>query len=208
MKKIVYLFLLFIATQAAAQTPEQEAKKILDQVGTKVKASKGITAKITLKSISAKGKDMGAQSGNISMKANKYVLKKGKSEVVCDGVNVYTFDGAKTITVASLEESSGSLSPQKILSGSYDKDFSYTLVSKAGNSYQIDLKPLDARKNFTKASLFIDKKQSMITKAKVVDKTNNVTELIIANLNLSANLPDASFKFNKAKYPADVEVLD
>jgi len=208
MKKLMFIAAATIVAFSSTAQNDAAAKKVLDGVSAKVKASKGITANITLKSISAKGKDMGVQSGTMRMKADKYLLNKGKTEVLCDGKNIYTYDGSKTITVATVEESSASLSPQKLLSGSYDKDFNYKLVNSKGNSFEIDVKPIDNRKNFVKATLFIDKVKNMITKAKVQDKSNNITELIIANLNTSAVLPDKDFQFNKAKYPKDVELLD
>ncbi|MDB5210493.1 MAG: hypothetical protein JWQ30_1320 [Sediminibacterium sp.] len=184
------------------------AKKVLDAVGTKVKAAKGITAKCTLNSFTSKGKPNGSQSISLRMKADKYVLTQGKTEIICDGKDVYRFDGEKTITKSSVEESSQTLSPQKLLAGAYDKDFTYQLVSSKGSFYEIEMKPIDNRKNFQKVNLFIDKTKSTFSKARILDKSNNVTEVKISNLNLGATVPDAIFIFNKNKYPKDVEILD
>lgn len=184
------------------------ARKVLDAVGTKVKAAKGITATCTLTSISARGKANGTQSASLMMKGERYYLKQGKTEIVCDGVNVYRYDGEKTITKSSVEEGSQTLSPQKLLAGAYDKDFTYHLVSSAGQYYEIEMKPIDTRKNFQKVNLFIDKSKSTFAKARILDKSNNITEVKISNLNLNAKVPDALLTFNKGKYPKDVEVLD
>jgi len=211
MKKIYAALLLFamfgIALSASAQN-DPNAKKVLDAVSTKVKSFKGITGGFTLKSFNNKGKANGTKTGNISIKGQKYLLKQGKTEIICDGSKVYNYDGNKTITVSSADESNKTLSPQKIISGSYDKEFTYKLVSSAGNFYEIELKPTDARKNFQKVNVFVDKAKNIITKAKVLDKSNNTLEFSFSNLNTNATLADSLFVFNKSKYPADVEVLD
>ena len=209
MKKISLLLsaiLLFINVILSQNDPA--AKKILDAVGAKVKASKGISANCTLNSITSKGKLNGTKTIILLMKGEKYNLKQNKSEIICDGQNVYSYDGDKTITKAPAEESAQSLNPQKLLSGSYDKDFSYKLISSAGTFYEIEMKPLDARKNFQKVNLFINKSNSTFAKARILDKSNNITELKINTINLSAPVAESSFIFNKSRYPKDAELLD
>jgi outer membrane lipoprotein carrier protein len=209
MKKICTLLLAVVvmANISFAQN-DPAAKKILDGVSTKVKSFKAITGSFSIKSVTSKGKANGTKTGTISIKGSKYVLKQGKTEVLCDGTKTYSYDGSKTITVADADESSKSLTPQKILSGSYDKEFTYKLVSSAGTFNEIELKPIDTRKNFQKVNIFVDKAKGIITKAKVLDKSNNTIEFSFTNLNTSATVADSVFVFNKSKYPKDVEVLD
>ena len=209
MKKLYACCLCLLAlTGTAFSQNDPAAKKVLDAVGTKVKASKGITANCTLNSFTSKGKANGSQAISLQMKGEKYFLKQGKTEIICDGSNVYRFDGEKTITKSAVDESSQTLSPQKLLAGAYDKDFAYKLISSAGPFYEIEMKPIDNRKNFQKVNLFIDKAKNIFAKARILDKSNNITEVKMANLNLNAIIADSKFVFNKAKYPKDVEVLD
>ncbi len=77
-----------------------------------------------------------------------------------------------------------------------------------GNFNFFELKPLDARKNFQKVTVFVDKAKSLITKAVILDKSNNTLQVSFTNINTSANLADNLFVFNKGKYPEDVEILD
>ena len=201
----LFSFCTFFFTQAQN---DPNAKKVIDAFGSKVKASKGITASFSLKSFSSKGKANGSKALSLSMRGEKYVLKQGKTEIICDGKNVYNFDGAKTITKSAVEESSQTLSPQKLLAGSYDKDFSYKLVNSNGNFNEIEMVPLDKRKNFQKVTLFFNKKTSLLAKASIVDKSNNITELGVNNINLNAKLADAIFVFTRSNYPKDAEILD
>lgn len=209
MKKLfACCLILFIALTAVSAQNDPAAKKVLDAVGAKVKAAKGITANCTLNSFTSKGKPNGSKLIALTMKGEKYFIKQGKTEITCDGVSVYQFDGDKTITKSSVAEGSQTLSPQKLLSGAYDKDFTYKLVSSKGGFYEIEMKPVDNRKNFQKVNLFIDKTSSTFSKARILDKSNNITEVKISNLNLNAAVTDAKFVFNKSKYPKDVEILD
>ena len=207
-KLYIVTFLLFSCSLFTNAQNDPAAKKVIEAFGNKVKSSKGITASFTLNSITSKGRSAGSKILALSMRGDKYVLKQGKTEIICDGKSVYNFDGSKTITKSSVEESSQTLSPQKLLAGSYEKDFSYKLVSSAGAFHEIEMKPLDNRKNFQKVNLFFNKAKSTLSKARILDKSNNITELKVNSINLSAVLADNMFVFNKAKYPKDVEILD
>lgn len=188
---------------------DPNAKKILDAVSAKVKTFKGISASFVIKSITSKGKDNGSKSGTISIKGQKYLLKQDKNEIICDGNKTYTYDPAnKTITVSAADDANQTLTPQNLLSNFYDKDFTYKLISSKGNFHEVELVPNDKRKNFQKVNVFIDKSKSMITKARVLDKSNNTIEFSLSNLNTKVVLTDNLFTFIRTKYPADVEVLD
>ena len=187
---------------------DPNAKKILDAVSNKVKSFKGITGTFIIKSITSKGKDNGTKTGLISIKGQKYILKQGKTEIICDANKIYNYDGSKTVTVTPVEESGQTLSPQNLLSNFYDKDFVYKLVSSKTTFHEIELIPNDKRKNFTKVSVYIDKAKSMITKAKILDKSSNIIEFTLNNINTNAVLTDNMFGFNKTRYPNNVEILD
>lgn len=190
-----------------AQT-DAGAKKILDGVSAKIKTFKAVTADFTLKSISSKGKGNGDKKGTVSLKGHKYVMKQGKVEIICDGKKIYNYDGQKTITVSDVSDENATLSPEILLSNFYDKDYNYKLITSKGIFHEIELIPNDKRKNLRKVNIFIDKKKNFITKADILDKSNNTIELSITNTNTDAKLDDKLFNFAKSKYPADVEVLD
>ena len=209
MNKLYACFLsLLCFTAMAFSQNDPAAKKVLDAVGAKVKSAKGITANCTLSSFTGKGKPNGSRSLSLLMKGEKYAVKQGKTEILCDGLNVYTFDGDKTITKSSVADGTQTLSPQKLLAGAYDKDFNYHLLPSKGSFYEIEMKPIDNRKNFQQVNLFIDKAKNTFSKARIVDKSNNITELKITNINLNASVDDNKLIFNKNKYPKDVEILD
>ena len=207
MKYLLILTSLFVFGTVNAQK-DPAAKAILDQIGSKVKGAKGILVSLQLISKNNKGKALGTKNINLKMKGEKYLLQQGAMEIVCDGINIYNFDGANSISKSSVTESDQTLSPQKLLSGNYDKDFNFKLLSQDGNKATIELSPLDKRKSFQKVTLVVDKAKSALANASILDKSNNITDVKVVSINYAASLADKLFQFNKAKYPKNVEIFD
>lgn len=206
-KRILVVTMILLGCNLFAQK-DPAAKKVLDAVSAKVKTFKGVKADFIIKSFTSKGKPNGVKTGNICIKGQKYLLKQGKTEIICDSKTIWNYDGAKTITVSPADENNQTLSPQNLLSNFYDKDFNYKLVNSAGNFYEIELTPLDKRKSFKKVNVFIDKTKNMITKALILDQSNNKVEFSLNNMNTTTPVLDNQFTFDKSKYPKDVEILD
>ena len=207
MKYIFILAALFLFQSVQAQK-DPEAKALLDQMGAKVKQAKGILASIQLISKNNKGKALGTKSINLKMKGDKYLLKQGLVEIICDGANIYNFDGANSISKSSITEADQTLSPQKLLSGNYDKDFNFKLLSQNASKATIELFPIDKRKSFQKVTLVLDKVKSALSSASILDKSNNITDVKVVSINYGATLEDKIFVFNRAKYPKNVEIFD
>ena len=206
-KRILVVTLMLLGCNLFAQK-DPAAKKVFDAVSAKVKTFKGVKADFIIKSFTSKGKPNGVKTGNIYIKGQKYLLKQGKTEIICDSKTIWNYDGAKTITVSPADENNQTLSPQNLLSNFYDKDFNYKLVNSAGNFFEIELTPLDKRKSFKKVNVFVDKTKNMITKALIMDQSNNKVEFSLNNMNTTSPIQDNLFTFDKSKYPKDVEVLD
>lgn len=207
MRYILIVFIGLITTNSWAQK-DPLAKTLLDQLGQKVKVSKGILVNIQLITKNNKGKSMGAKSIRLQMKGEKYLLNEGKMEILCDGSSIYNFDGINSISKSAIGESDQTLSPQKLLSGSYDKDFNFSLLSQSAGKAIIELFPIDKRKNFQKVTLTIDKAKSALSNATILDKSNNITDVKVVSISYSAQLADNLFIFNRAKYPKNVEIFD
>ena len=207
MRYILLLLIGFTTIQGIAQKDAQ-AKALLDQLGLKVKQSKGILVNIELSTKNNKGKAMGIKSIHLKMKGDKYLLDEGKMVILCDGQSIYNYDGANSISKSPMSESDQTLSPQKLLSSSYDKDFNFSLLSQNNSKATIELFPIDKRKNFQKVTLVIDKLKSALSKATILDKSNNITDVKVLSIIYTAQLADNLFIFNRAKYPKNVEIFD
>jgi outer membrane lipoprotein-sorting protein len=206
--RIPLILLAFLTSFTLNAQKDASAKAILDQMGAKVKDSKGILASIQMVSKNSQGKAMGTKQIGLKMKGDKYYLKLGLMEILCDGKIIYNFDGANTISKSSVAESDQTLSPQKLLAGNYDKDFNYNLLGQSSSNATIELVPLDKRKSFQKVTLVIDKLKSALSSASILDKSNNSTLVKVLSINYNAVLADNLFLFNRAKYPKNVEIFD
>ena len=206
--RIPLILLTFLTSFTLNAQKDASAKAILDQMGAKVKDSKGILVSIQMVSKNSQGKAMGTKQISLKMKGDKYYLKQGLMEILCDGKIIYNFDGANTISKSNVAESDQTLSPQKLLAGNYDKDFNYSLLAQNSSNATIELTPLDKRKSFQKVTLVIDKLKSALSSASILDKSNNSTLVKVLSINYNAVLADNLFLFNRAKYPKNVEIFD
>jgi outer membrane lipoprotein carrier protein len=215
MKKIYSaLFLMMMVATITAQAPkgmgqsDPAAKKVLDAVSAKFKTFKSVTAKFALKMENGAGKSLGSKAGTVYMKGTKYRMSVTGQEVFCDGSNVWTYDKASNeVTISKLDLTNNTITPQKLFTNFYDKDFLYKLNGEVKGVQEVELTPIDKSKAFHKVLVNINKLSQTITSGKVFEKTGNRITYSIANMNTSTVVPDAQFIFDQKKYPG-VEVVD
>ena len=211
------IFLLFSIVTINAQPKgmgknDPEAKKVLDAVSAKFKTFKSVQSSFSLKIENSAGKNLGTKSGTVYMKGTKYRVNVTGQEIYCDGSNVSTYDkSANELTITKIDPSANSITPQKIFTNFYDKDFLYKLnpdVTIGGKAMQqIELTPIDKSRPFFKVLIFVDKKTQVITSTKVYEKAGNIYTYSVAKMNTNAAVNDAQFLFDAKKYPG-VEVVD
>jgi outer membrane lipoprotein carrier protein len=212
----IYFLLCFVipASLLFAQkdgSNDPDAKKILDAVSTKFKSYKSVQANFTYKIENSSGKTISTKKGVVYMKGTKYRVSFIGQEIFCDGNNVWTYDkAANEVTITKLDGSSNTLTPQKLFTNFYDKDFLYKLngeKKEAGKTVQeIEMTPNDKSKPFHKVYLLIDKNTKSIYSTKVLEKEGNRYSYTVNSLKGSANFPDSKFVFNKKDYPGVEEV--
>lgn len=214
----IFSFAMMIMVPSFAQAPkgmgksDPEAKKVLDAVSAKFKTFKAIKAAFALKIENAAGKVQGVKAGTVLMKGVKYRVSITGQEIFCDGTTIWTYDvAAKEVQVSSLDNGSGSITPQKLFTNFYDKDFLFVLgqdIKKGGKTYKVvELTPIDKTKSFFKVVLEVEKSTSVIMSTKVFEKNGNKYLYAINSINTTASVADDSFSFNPKKYPG-VEVID
>jgi outer membrane lipoprotein carrier protein len=212
------IFLVMALVAAQAQPPkgmgssDPNAKKILDAVSAKFKNYKSIQGKFSLKVENASGKAMGSKTGTVYMKGTKYRITSVGQEIFCDGSNMWTYEKtANEVTITKLDGSSNTITPQKLFTNFYDKDFLYKLngESKVGGKtvQEVELTPIDKTKPFHKVLVFVDKLGQQIVSTKVFEKTGNRLVYSLSGMNTTTVIADAMFVFDAKKYPG-VEVVD
>ncbi|HUQ96776.1 MAG TPA: outer membrane lipoprotein carrier protein LolA [Chitinophagaceae bacterium] len=218
MKKICTLLLLsgavLFATAQTGNNPvknDPAAKKILDAVSAKFRTYKTPQASFSYQIENAQGKALSTKTGTITMKGNKYRVSMNGLEIFSDGSTSWNYDkSANEVTVSGVE-AGNAMTPQKLFTNFYDRDFLYKLngEKKVGskNVQEIEMTPTDKTRPFHKVYVLVDKATNNIYSARFLEKGGNRYSYTINNLKPVATIADADFTFNKSKYPG-VEVVD
>ena len=215
-KKIMNKFylsavLLVWSFAAIAQKSDPEAKAVLDAVSAKFKTFTSVQAEFTYKVENAAGKKLSEKKGTILMKGMKYKVAFIGQEIFCDGTTIWNYDkSANEVTISKVDPSAGNITPQKLFTNFYDKDFLYFMngESKVGGKtiQEIKLTPTDKSKPFHTVYLQVDKTAKTIFSTKVLENGGN--KYIYTVTSMKTNLPQADnlFVFDKKKYPGVVEI--
>lgn len=188
------------------------AKVILDNVSAKFKTYKTVTATFTLTITNGSDQVQGSKKGVVYMKGSRYKVDVSDQEMYSDGDNIWTFDkSANEVQLTKFDPNSNTITPQKMFTNFYDKDFLYKLngeTRKGGKTIEeIELTPVDKTKTFFKVLVEVDKNSKNILSTKVFDKNGNRYAYTVTSMKVNSNLPDALFVFNAKTHPG-VEVVD
>ena len=202
---------LMIGTALLAQKSDPAAKQILDAVSAKFKTFTTVQAGFNYKIENSAGKSLSSKTGTITMKGTKYKIIFGNQEIFCDGKTVWSYDkSSKEVTINNLDVSGNTLTPQKLFTNFYDKDFLYVLngEKKAGTRtlQEIEMTPTDKSKAFHKVYLQVDKSAKTIYSTKVLENTGNRYTYTVSNMKTNQAVADNTFTFDKKKYPGVEEV--
>lgn len=213
---LVSVVLAFFSAQAqTSKNPtlnDPSAKKILDAVSIKFKTFKAPEASFVYKVENTQGKALSTKKGMVIMKGNKYKVKMDGMEIFSDGKTVWNYDkSSNEVTIDNVNTSASAMTPQKLFTNFYDKDFFYKYngeKKEGGKAVQeIELTPTDKTRPFHKVYVLVDKKTNSIYSAKFLEKTGGRYSYTISTLKPTAKVSDAEFVFDKSKYPG-VEIVD
>lgn len=214
MKKL-YLVIAFISTglMLMAQTSnDPDAKKVLDAVSAKFKTFKTVKASFAYKVENAAGKALSTKTGSILMKGLKYRVSFGGQEIFSDGKTVWSYNKEDNeVTISSLDAASGTITPQKLFTNFYDKDFLYKMNGEkkvgAKTLQEIEMTPTNKDKAYHKVYVMVDKAAKTLYSTKVLEKGGNRYTYSVSSMNTTTAMADNLFVFDKTKYPG-VEVVD
>jgi outer membrane lipoprotein-sorting protein len=188
------------------------AKAILDNVSAKFKTYKTVEANFSLSITDANGKVEGTKKGVLYLNGSKYRVNISGQEIYSDGNNIWTYDkSANEVQITKFDPSANTITPQKMFTNFYDKDFLYKLNGETKQSkktiQEIELTPVDKTKTFFKVLVEIDKATKNIVSTKVFEKNGNRYIYKITSMKTNTKLPPSLFVFDAKKYP-NVEVVD
>ncbi|RYY89421.1 MAG: outer membrane lipoprotein carrier protein LolA [Chitinophagaceae bacterium] len=221
MKKIVTLIMGLAALTAvnaqkvSSSNPvnsDPEAKKILDAVSARFRTFRAPSATFTYKIENAQGKALSTKKGKVIMKGTKYHVTIPGMELFSDGKTTWSYDkSSNEVTVKDVDAATGEITPQKLFTNFYDKDFLYKLNGEKREGgkilQEIELTPTNKTRPYHKVYLWVDKTNKVFHSARILNKDGNRFSYTVAGLKPDSGAAESEFVFNKAKFPG-VEVVD
>lgn len=211
MKKVFALILAVLTLSTSATfAQDAKAKAVLDKLSAKIKGMSSLKASFTFVAKDAKGKVQLNQKGTIMMKGEKYHVTVPNQEMISDGKTMWTYmKNNKEVQVANYNPGEMTMSPAKLFSGSYAKDFNYTYAGQQTvNGKVVDIVYLTpkAAKTFKSVTILIDQ-TGMVMSGSVEEKNGNYYTYSLSGVQANAASSDALYTFNAKAYPG-VEVID
>ena len=212
MKKWISILLLAGISNLAFAQNDPAAKALLDKVSKNFKGLTTVQGNYTLTVTTRAGKPAGKKTGQIFVKGSKYKLTEQSLTIMSDGKKVWRFEpAANEVTISAVDNNSQSITPQKLFTNFYDKDFLYKLNGPAtinGKKVkEIEMTPTDKRKSFFKVYVYVDEAQNMIISSKIYENSGNIYNYSITNLKTNQPLADNIFVFDKTKFPGVEEIM-
>jgi outer membrane lipoprotein-sorting protein len=212
-KSILFLLIsLFFAGFVFAQK-DPAAKAILDGVSQKYKSLKGLQASFEFTYLDGSEGRGQTQSGEISIKGDKYHLKLPEQEIFNNGKTVWTYiesGGYKEVTINNASDMEDELTPSTVYT-IYQKGYNYKLLGeKKENGTTVQEIELTAEKSnapFQTVKLLADKEKKDLVGWEIHDDQGGVFKYRFKSVNTSIDLPESYFTFNPQKY-GKVEIID
>jgi outer membrane lipoprotein carrier protein len=198
---------------ATAQTQQDpKAKEVLDGVSKKFSTLKSVVANFVLKIEGGASGMNESRSGSVFVKGTKYKVVMGDQEIISDNKTSWTYSkDINEVTISTVDPKSEGITPAKIFTNFYDKDFLYRFAGEStqkGKVVQhIEMTPTDKTKAFFKVNVDVDKKTQTLTRMQVFEKNGNRYTYEINGFTPNGAVTDATFVFDAKKYPG-VEVID
>lgn len=191
---------------------DPKAKAVLDNVSKKFKSLKSVIANFILKIEGANNSVTDSKKGSVYLKGPKYKVIMGDQEIISDNKTSWTYaKDVNEVTINNVDQSGASMTPAKIFTNFYDKDFLYRLngeTTEKGKVLQnIELTPTDKSKTFFKVLVDVDKKNQTLARMKVFEKNGNRYTYEISSFQPNGPVTEDMFTFDAKKHPG-VEVVD
>ena len=191
---------------------DPRAKTILDAVSKKFKSYTSVKADFALKIATTDNKVLDTKKGTVLLKGDRYKVDLGDQEVYCDGHTVWTYNkDTKEVQVNDFQPEEGSISPARLFTNFYDKEFLYRLdgTSKlAGHAVDvIEMTPLDKSKPFFKVIAMVDKQHKNLLSTEIFEKGGNRYTYQVTKFTPDVPAENTDFQFNTKAHPG-VDVVD
>lgn len=217
MKKIIILLISCLFVTGAYSQNGIEAKKLLDEVSTKMGAYENMFIEFSQTLVN---EEAGIQEGDeapirgeINIKGEKYHLIYLGNDFIFDGSSLYIINHEdKEVNVSEGDlESDGFIYPSKLLTF-YKEGYNYQMgdvKNIKGRQIQfVELNPIDSASDIVKVELGIDAKTKHIYKLIQSGANGSKTSFTITKFKSNQMLSENIFSFDKEKYLAQKYTID
>ena len=189
------LLTLCVSAQGAAQ-----AARILDKTAGVIGRKGGASA-----NFSVSGKSLGATSGTIAIKGNKFYANTPKTTVWFNGKTQWTYmNTTNEVNVTNPNEAKqAQMNPYKFIT-IYKTGYNLSMKS-VGNSYQIHMAAQNKQRSLQELYITINKRTYNPSNVRML-QGKNWTIINISNFKAN-NLSNDIFSFNSKDYPK-AEIID
>ena len=204
---------LLIAFVTQAQQ-DAKAKSILDEVSTKTRAYKSISADFSFSMVNKAMSINEKNDGSIKLKGQKYLvdLPGAGIKIYSDGKTNWNYmKQGNQVTISTIDKDSGELMDPTSLFTIYEKGFTSKFIAEKNVGgkpvYQIELFPDKKEYDVSKISIEINKTTMMTQSAQLFGTDGNLYGIVVKKMETNKEFPDAEFAFDAKKFP-DVEIID
>lgn len=187
---------------------QQDAKKLLDEVSSKVKTYKNIQIDFRYNLENTEENVSQETRGNVSLSGDKYVLEMLGIKRIFDGTNIYTIiPEDEEVTISKFDPNSDNeITPSKMLNfyeNGYTAKMDIEQNVKGRKIQYIELIASDKNSDIKKILLGVDVQTKHIYKLIQVDSNNTKYTVTVQNFKTDLPLSNNSFMFDKNKYEAE-----
>ena len=210
MRKTLSVILFLFVITGIAQTKDQKAVSLLDEVSAKTKSYKSIKADFTYTMENKQAKINEEKKGTLLLAGDKYRLNVSGQAVICDGKTIWTFiEESNEVQINTLDNKDDALTPSKLLT-SYNANYKSKIITDKAQSNPnletIELTP-NTTKSIIKAIITVDKTKKQVTIFSMYDKNGNIFTYKILKFQADLPINPNDYSFDKSKFPG-VEVID
>ena len=210
MRKYIFSVLIaLLSLPVIAQQQQSQAKVILDKTAEAFRKAGGVKADFTVKAV-ANGLVEGAENGTIQLKGEKFVLKTSDIITWFDGKTQWSYlESSEEVNVSNpTPEELQTINPYALLSiykNGYNYKYAGTKSRNGKQGFEVILTP-ENKQDITSITLFVSQTYQPLY-IKVEQNNKSANEIIVTSYQTNQPLDNATFKFDKKKFP-NAEVID
>lgn len=215
---LVFIFSLLLVSNISFGQSSEEAKKLLDEVSTKMSSYKnmyiGFSQSLINLEAGIKEGDEPPIRGEVNLAGEKYRLDYLGNQFIFDGKKLYVINNDEkeiSVTDGDLDDEDGFIYPSKLLTF-YKQGYNFEmgkLQTVKGRKLQfVTLYPIDSNSEIVKVELAIDAKTKHIVQLIQTGENGSKTTFTITNFKSNLNLSDDFFNFDKEKYLKKKYIID